>query len=107
MMSEVKVFGFIASLLSINYTAPPEAHDLWQDTQDEDRRIPSPAAQNDAIFETQWYAQWPYFAYFPLLCAIAARASRSASLRFSVSRLSQSCLPLATASSHFTRPLRK
>ena len=42
-----------------------------------------------------------------LLAFTAARASRSASRRFSVSRLSQSCLPLATANSHFTRPLRK
>ena len=42
-----------------------------------------------------------------LLALTAARASRSASRRRSVSRLSQSCLPLATASSHFTRPLRK
>jgi len=42
-----------------------------------------------------------------LLSLMAARASRSPSRRFSVSRLSQSCLPLATASSHLTRPLRK
>ena len=48
--------------------------------------------------------------YRPLRCLLkltAARASRSASRRFSVSRLSQSCLPLARANSHFTRPLRK
>ena len=38
---------------------------------------------------------------------MAALASRSASRLRSVSRLSQSCLPLATASSHFTRPFLK
>ncbi len=53
------------------------------------------------------FGRWAYFAYLPLLWAMAARASRSASRRRSVSRLSQSCLPLATASSHLTRPLRK
>jgi hypothetical protein len=42
-----------------------------------------------------------------LLALTAARASRSASRRRSVSRLSQSCLPLATASSHLTRPFLK
>src|SRR5438874_3670357 len=36
--------------------------------------------------------------------AIAARASASAVLRRSVSRLSQSCLPRATASSHLALP---
>ena len=41
------------------------------------------------------------------LLAMAALASLSASRLRSVSRLSQSCLPLAKASSHFTRPLRK
>ena len=39
------------------------------------------------------------------LRAMASRASLSAVRRRSVSRLSQSCLPLASASSTFTRPL--
>ena len=42
-----------------------------------------------------------------LLALMAERASRSASRRRSVSRLSQSCLPLAMASSHLTRPFLK
>ena len=41
------------------------------------------------------------------LRAIAARASLSASRFRSVSRLSHCCLPVATASSHLTRPFRK
>ena len=61
----------------------------------------------------QWNAQVMLglnSSYRPIRCLLALmaeRASRSASRRRSVSRLSQSCLPLATANSHFTRPLRK
>src|SRR5664279_4910271 len=42
-----------------------------------------------------------------LFLAIASRASLSAVLRRSVSRLSQCCLPFARANSTFTLPLRK
>src|SRR5207253_9633840 len=49
-----------------------------------------------------------YGRYLPFwLRAIASRVSRSAVLRRSVSRLSQSCLPLASASSTLTLPFLK
>lgn len=47
----------------------------------------------------------PYFRFLPR--AIASLASLSAVRRRSVSRLSQSCFPLARASSTFTRPFLK
>src|ERR1051325_8063207 len=49
----------------------------------------------------------PDATYLPLPRATASRASLSAVRRRSVSRLSHSCLPLASASSTFTLPFLK
>ena len=59
------------------------------------------------VVKTPTYHIRPYRPPRCLLALMAERASRSASRLRSVSRLSQSCLPLATASSHLTRPLQK